>query len=158
MAGTGRGNKTPPDLRVLRNDKAHQHRYKDEDVEVRNPVSSLEPPETLAERAKEIFTETVALLDKEYQLCEADVNILVIYSNNQEQLEALEMYLRENNVTYEEETQWGYKVHKRPEVDIHEKCKNTAVKILESFKKLPKKKVGTGKANPFSAFSKTGNE
>lgn len=142
----------PEHLRLLKNDKAHQHRYRNSDIDVAE-TDETEAPEEMSDRAKEIFVATVNMLQQNYQLSDVDIKVLVIYSNNQEQLEALEMFLRQEGLCCE--TLHGAK--ERPEVKIHKDCKMLAVKMLESFKKLPKKKASVA-ANPFSQFGKQVNE
>lgn len=156
---------TPPALRLLKNDKAHAHRYKNDS----NPEPSSDkpiPPSHLSERAKEIFVEIVEKIEEMYPISATDEYALVLYANNQEQLEYLELYLRENGVTYEQVSMHGSTMRKRPEVDVHTQCKATAMKILSEFgltpvarariKHAPKKE--DKKDNPFAKFDKSSNE
>lgn len=149
--------KDTPELRLLKNDKAHAYRHKDKsEPDETFMEESFLPPDNMSERAKEIFTETCNLLQAEYKLAKTDVGVLVVYSNNQEQLEAMELFLREKGVTYKEETMYGEKIRIRPESMVHDKCKAIAIKLLDGFKKLPKKPKTVGKANPFAGFAKVG--
>lgn len=151
----------PPELRLLKNDKAHAHKFKEREDEVEvciNSVDSCEDFEKfefmseMSERASQIFKETYMRLNEGYQLTIFDVKLILLYSNNQEQLEATELFLRSNGLTYCEETANSFRIKERPQVSIHEKCKNVAIKLLNDFKKLPKKKK-EAKANGFSKFA-----
>lgn len=139
----------PPDLRLLKNDKAHAHRHVDKDKgnDCYLDLDKVLPPEEMGSRAKEVFSDTLYKLTEQYQLNIFDIDVLVIYSNNQEQLEAMETLLRCEGVVYD--TPHGIK--ERPEVKIHKDCKTIALKMLQDFKKLPKKQKAVN-SNPFAKF------
>lgn len=126
----------PPELRLLKNDKAHAHRYKDDNPPAPSASKAI-VPDTLSERAKEIFAEIVQKIEEMYPCSETDAYALTLYANNHEQLEYLENYLRVNGITYESESKWGILVKKRPEVDIHKQCKDFELRILAEFGLTP---------------------
>ena len=145
-------------IRLLKNDKAHAHRYKD----VESVTGSFErpiAPDYLSDRAKEIFNEFVERVEQMYQVSDTDLDTFVLYANNQEQLEMLENVLRVEGVTYELPTQYGITLKARPEVAMHKQCKDLQLRILKEFGltpgsrsrvKIPKKVEK--KENPFAAI------
>ena len=162
MAGPGR-KPFPEHIRLLKNDVAHRHRY----VGVNNPEPSSSKavaPESLSPRAKVIFDEIVAEIEEMYPCSETDSRSLVLYANNHEQLEFLELYLRENGVTYEQVSMHGSTWRKRPEVDMHKQCKDFELRILVEFGLTPSSrckvknvpKDAGKKKNSFADLEETG--
>jgi P27 family predicted phage terminase small subunit len=147
-------------LRLLRNDKAHAHRYKNNsDVE----PSSERPvaPEYLSERAKEIFNDFVERIEDIAPASKTDLDIIVLYANNKEQLESYELYLRENGSTYEYHTVHSTSVKPRPEITMLKDCKTLQYQILKEFglspssrSKVKVKPKEVKKENPFAAVGK----
>ncbi|MCK5603044.1 P27 family phage terminase small subunit [Candidatus Pacearchaeota archaeon] len=163
MAPPGR-KPTPKELRLLKNDKAHAHRYADKE-EPRPSDGIPIAPDYLSERAKEIFTDFVERISAMYNASETDMDIMVLYANNKEQLESYELTLRTEGSTFE-----GYvidregeahlkSVRARPEIAMLKECKSVQMKILAEFglspssrcriNLKPKKKE---KKNPFDAI------
>lgn len=158
MSG-GRGNTTSPELRLLKNDKAHAHRNKDEATEVASSDKLPVAPKTLSERGKEIFYEIANTIEEMYPSSVLDTCALTLYAQNQDQLEYLERILRIQGVTYElYDKKTGNVIFKpRPEVAMFEKCKTYAKNMLAEFgltpnsrKKMNIKKKETVKENPFA--------
>ena len=137
----------PEHLRLLKNDKAHAHRYVTKDGFEGIDMNNVRPPSNMGEAAKKIFMETFNKLDENYQLSVLDIDLLVLYSNNQEQLEAVELILRQEGLCYE--TSFGVK--ERPEVKIHNNCKMLSMKLIQEFKKFPRKTKSAAE-NPFAKF------
>jgi len=172
MAGTGRGNTLPPEIRALKNDKAHAYLYKD--IEYPQSAKDLaSPPEHLSERAKQIFIEIRDRINRMYHCSSTYTEALVLYANNQEELEHLENYLRKNGHSYEDKKfiktgkDTGIEtctIKKRPESDIYKCCKEYAKQMLIQFgltgsarSKINMKALGTpdkAEQNPFTAFGK----
>jgi len=151
---------TLPDLRHLTNDKRHAHRHAG--VETPKPSSNRpEPPRTLSERAREIFVQFVKRIEEVGIASVTDIDIIILYSNNEEQLESYEYILRSEGSTYETFTRGGDKIIKpRPELGMYESCKNLKFKILTEFGLTPaarkrvsmKIKKPEEKKNPFSSL------
>lgn len=148
-------------LRLLKNDKAHAHRYKDV-IEPKGSSLRPEPPYDMSERAKQIFIEFVLRIEEMYQPSQTDVDCIALYANNKEQLESYELFLRENGSSYEYTDKFGNTVFKaRPEVAMHERCKSLQIALMKEFGMSPKsrttiklKKPAEKRVNPFSAVSK----
>lgn len=148
---------TLPDLRHLTNDKAHSHRHKN--TESLKPKSNIpQPPKTLSDRAKEIFVEFVARIQEVGIASDTDIDIIILYANNQEQLEHYEYILRTEGSTYTSYTRGGDEIIKpRPELGMYDSCKNLKFKILTEFGLTPaarkrvsmKIKKPEEKKNPF---------
>jgi P27 family predicted phage terminase small subunit len=143
-------------LRLLKNDKAHAHRYKDA-IDAKPSDKLPLPPDNLSERAKEIFIEFVSRVAEMYQPSDTDVDAIVLYANNKEQLESYEIFLRENGSTFEQFTQFGSVIKPRPEVSMLKDCKALQVTLMKEFgmspssrSKVKLKKPETKKVNPFS--------
>ena len=152
---------TPKALRLLKNDKAHAHLYKD----IVEPIPSggrPEPPSYLSERAREIFIDFVNRIEDMYPPSDTDMDTIVLYSNNKEQLECYELVLREEGSTYEVIDKLGNIIRKaRPEVTMLKDCKALQVTLLREFGISPSargrvnlKPKETKKENPFAAVSK----
>ena len=146
-------------LRLLKNDKAHAHRYADREEPNPSDTSPL-APHYLSERAADIFNDFVLRVEEMYPVSETDTDIVVLYANNKEQLESYELFLRTNGSTVETETRYGVSVKARPEIAMLKDCKATQLKILMEFGLSPssrsrvdlskgKKKTGK-KSNPFA--------
>lgn len=146
MGGKSTGRKPfPPELRLLKNDKAHAHRYANRDEPVPSASCAI-APEGLSVDAKYYFDEFVKRVEEMYPCSETDSYSITLYANNHEQLVFLENYLRVEGLTYEEvkyvklgkdkgvET---CSVKKRPEVEIHKQCKDFEMKILTEFGLTP---------------------
>ena len=141
---------TPPALRLLKNDKAHAHRYANRTEPIPSDSQAV-APDTLSERARELFEDFVRRVEEMYPCSETDMYSIVLYANNHEQLEYLENYLRENGLTYEE-TRYiktgkdsgieTITVKKRPEVEIHKQCKDFELKILTEYGLTPSSQIG----------------
>jgi P27 family predicted phage terminase small subunit len=129
-------NTQPPDLRILKNDRAHAHRHAG--VESVEPSKSkAKPPKNLSIRAVEIFNEIVELIEEMYPCSKTDSYALGLYANNHEQLEYYEEFLKANGSTFistfrEEETPKA-----RPEYGMHKDCKALELKILAQFGLTP---------------------
>ena len=172
MAGTGRGNTLPPEIRELKNDKAHAYLYKD--IEYPKAADDIAiPPERLTARAKEIFIELRDRINEMYHCSSTYTEALVLYANNQEELEALEKILMVKGHTYEErkyvktvknEGFETFSIRRRPECDIYKCCKEYAKQMLIQFgltgsarSKINMKSLGKPDKpaeNPFAAFGK----
>lgn len=147
-------------LRLLKNDKAHAHRYKDI-VEPKASSQRPVPPYYLSDRARQIFLEFVDRIAEMYQPSQTDIDAIILYANNKEQLESYELFLRENGSTYEYMTQYGSQIKARPEVAMLEKCKSLQVSLMKEFGMSPcsrsrvkLKKPTEKRVNPFSAVGK----
>lgn len=138
--GTNRGGgrrPDPPALRLLKNDTAHRHRYKDRDEPVPS-ASQAVAPDTLSPRAKELFEDFVQRVEEMYPCSETDSYSIVLYANNHEQLEYLENHLRVNGVTFTYADKFGNEVvKKRPEAEIHKQCKDFELRILTEYGLTP---------------------
>jgi len=153
--GSGR-KPDPPHLRVLKNDKAHAHRYKDRN-EPEPSDTRASAPASLSPDAKVFFDEMVERIEEMYPCSATDSWALVLYANNHEQLLYLENYLRVKGLTYESDTQWGTTIKKRPEVEIHKQCKDFELRILTEFGLTPSSRARVNipkkpepKKNPFA--------
>jgi len=154
----------PKDLRLLKNDKAHAHRYADKEEPTPSdgrPIS----PEYLSERAAEIFTDFVERISVMYDPSETDMDVMVLYANNKEQLESYELTLRAEGSTVE-----AYVIDKdgdahlksvraRPEVAMLKECKSVQMKILAEFGLTPSSRCRINlkpkkkeKKNPFGVI------
>jgi P27 family predicted phage terminase small subunit len=171
--GTNRGGgrrPTPAPLRLLKNDKAHAHRYVGRDEPVPSDSRAV-APESLSPRAKELFEDFVQRVEEMYPCSQTDLYSIVLYANNHEQLEYLENYLRENGLTYEEvkfvktgkdtgvET---FAIKTRPEAMIHKQCKDFELKILTEYGLTPSsrarvpQKPKAAVSNKFADLDETG--
>lgn len=129
----------PKAIRLLKNDKAHAHRYADrEEPEPSN--NRPQAPSYLSVRAAEIFEDFVKRIEEMYPASETDMDIMVLYANNKEQLECYELLLRENGSTFEiysptTEFRDGelIAVRKRPEVSMLRECKALQLRIITEF-------------------------
>lgn len=134
--GTNRGGGRRPDpvaLRLIKNDKAHAHRYANRDEPVPSDSRAV-APESLSPRAKELFEDFVQRVEEMYPCSETDSYSIVLYANNHEQLEYLENYLRVTGLSYT--TDAGV-VKPHPEVMIHKQCKDFELKILTEYGLTP---------------------
>ena len=145
-----------PEERLLRNDTAHAKQYEKFDAETETfgaPVAPL----GLNARALSIFNEFVAMVTRKYSLCETDTAIITLFAKNRDQLLFYEEFLMKEGSTYMR----GEGIVARPEFGMLKDCKNLELKILSEFGLTPgsegkvrRKKVDTGKVNPFAALSK----
>ena len=157
----------PKAIRLLKNDKAHAHRYANK----QEPEPSSDRPQApvyLSIRAKEIFEDFVQRIEEMYPASETDMDIMVLYANNKEQLEYYELFLREKGSTFERMSppnrngdQFVMGVSARPEVSMLKECKALQLRILTEFGLSPSSrgkvniKPATTKAeNPFAALNK----
>ena len=152
----------PPDpkaIRLLKNDKAHAYRYAGKE-EPEPSETRPQAPEYLSVRATEIFEDFVMRIEEMYPASNTDLDIIVLYANNKEQLESYELTLRELGSVYE--TVGG--IRARPEVSMLKECKALQLHILREFGLSPSArsriniKTKAPKAeNPFAAVgSKVG--
>jgi len=166
MSGGGK-RPIPKELRLLKNDKAHAHRYANK--EEPEPSSELpEAPETLSEAAREIFDDFVERVSKMYPPSETDINMIVRYARLGERVKHYDYILRTEGDVYE-----GHVVDKngevhvscvkvRPEVKMLKDCEDSQHKIELEFglspssrcriNLKPQKKIE--KENPFSSIKK----
>ena len=129
-------NPDPVEIRELKNDKAHAHRYAG--IEHPKPsISKAVPPAGLSESATIYFNEIVEQIEEMYPCSKSDSYALTLYANNHEQLLYLEQYLRLNGLTYEVDTMASTIIKPRPEVAIHKECKFFEMKILNEFGLTP---------------------
>ena len=160
MSGAGRPSERP-ELRLLKNDKAHDHRYKGQEF-VQASINAPLPPEYLSERAKEIFLEFTSRVAEVGIASDTDLDLMVMYANNQEELEYYERVLRTEGSTYECTARNGEcNIKPRPEKRMYDNCNTLKFKILTEFglspisrKKVPVKKKTTEVANPFARLGK----
>src|SRR5665648_19847 len=150
----------PKALRLLKNDKAHAHRF----VGIEEPEPSSErarPPERMSERAIEIFEEFVKRVEELYPCSQTDAYAISLYANNQEQLESYELELRLEGSTVKvcnlEGDIVSIKIH--PLLGALEKCKALSLSILKEFgltasarKKINIKPAAKKDENPFAAL------
>jgi len=157
----------PIELRLLKNDKAHAHRYVGKELPIPSSNRPV-PPDDLCEREKEIFEDFVNRVEKMYTCSETDLPLILLYVSNQAQLESYENILRVKGSTFTklafnkdgEEIEVGE--YKRPEYSMLKDCKDFAKSVLTEFGlspssrsriNLPKKE--TVKENRFGTLSKT---
>ncbi len=162
----------PRHIRLLKNDKAHAHRYANREEPIESP-GRPHAPEYLSDRAREIFNDFVQRIDEMYPASETDLDIIVLYANNKEQLESYEMFLRKNGSTFEvlsppdkKGVMHAMSVRARPEVTMLKECKALQLRILTEFGLSPSsrsrvnlKKPADKAENKFGAMpgaSKTG--
>lgn len=152
----------PTALRLLKNDKAHTHRHKNK-VE---PLPSEErpmAPDYLSARAKEIFEDFVNRVEEMYPVSETDMDIIVLYANNKEQLEHYEFMLRTEGSTFDvwvlnkKGESFVSGVRARPEVSMLKECKAMQLNILREFGLSPSSRTRVNikpkkkeKLNPFA--------
>lgn len=145
-------------LRLLKNDKAHAHR--DNGKSSLTPSSNKPiPPEYLSVRAKEIFIDFVDRIDELHPASETDLEAIILYANNKEELEWHELTLRTEGVVYEVPSLYGVTLKARPEVAMLKQCKDLQLKILKEFGLSPSSRKNikiapkeTKKENPFAAI------
>ena len=159
MAGR---NPDPPALRLLKNDKAHQHRYADRDEPIPSETGAV-APNSLSESAKKYFNEFVARVEEMYPCSETDSYVITLYANNHEQLLYLEDLLRNEGLTYTTSNRLGeLMIKSRPEVQIHKQCKDFELRILCEFGLTPSArarvpyKPQSKKKNAFADLDETG--
>ena len=121
-------------LRLLKNDKAHAHRDNAKSALIPSSNKPI-PPEYLSVRAKEIFIDFVNRIDELHPASETDLDVIILYANNKEELESYELTLRLEGVVYEISGLYGITLKARPEVTMLKQCKDLQLKIL---KELPK--------------------
>lgn len=125
----------PTYIQLLKNDKAHAHRRKDEPV----PDSDLPvAPETLSEAGTLIFERMVARLEELGIASSSHTEMLAMYANNQELSEWCQRYLSENGMSVECLNGRSYP---RPEVGMLQDAQNRCLKILEQFGLSPSASV-----------------
>lgn len=132
MSGIPGAKPLPKQLRLLKNDKAHAHRYVGKEEPDPSNTSPL-APEYLSERATEIFNDFVCRVEEMYPVSETDMDILVLYANNKEQLESYELFLRTEGSTVTTDTRYGTSVKARPEIPMLKECKSLQLNILREF-------------------------
>jgi len=120
----------PTHIRLLKNDKAHQHRYKNE-LEIK--TGEMIAPDHLSECAVEIFNEIVEQLEALGIASPAHVPMLCIYATNAELIKYCQKFLSENGLTYESETRAGMTIKCRPEIGMLSDAENRCIKILSNF-------------------------
>lgn len=153
MSGAGRP-PNPIGLHVV--DKAHAHRYKDID-ELKPKKSRPKAPEYLSPRSKRIFDEFVDRLNDLGIVSETDLEIYIMYANNQEELEYLEDFLRKNGHSYAAEGLHTTTYKKYPESEVYKQCKDLKFKILSEFGLTPasrkRVKIEKQKEKPQNPFA-----
>lgn len=157
----------PKPIRLLKNDKAHAHRYADL-VEPEPVDARPQAPDYLSERAAEIFEDFVQRIEEMYPASETDLDIIVLYANNKEQLEYYENMLRIEGSTvklYSKPNNEGevflISVRARPEIAMLRECKLLQFKILREFGLSPSSRSSVNlkppaakEQNPFGAMAK----
>lgn len=128
----------PIALRLLKNDKAHAHRYANRE----EPEGSLDrpiAPITLCEQEKIYFYEFVAKIEEMYPASATDTDFIAIYASAKAQADHLTMVLKEKGHTVEvpivnqQKEIIGYKVAARPEVKMLNECRRTMLDIGQQF-------------------------
>lgn len=145
-------------LRLLKNDKAHAHRDNNKSSLVPSSNKPV-PPDYLSVRAKEIFIDFVDRVEELNLASETDLDVIILYANNKEELESYELTLRTEGVTYEINGLYGITLKARPEVAMLKQCKDLQLKILKEFglspssrKNIKVKPKEVKKENPFAAI------
>ena len=128
----------PAHIRLLKNDTAHRHLYKDE-LPVK--VGEMIAPDHLSEHGVEIFNKMVAQLEDLGINSTAHVPMLAIYATNMELVKYCQKFLSENGLTYESDTKTGCVIKPRPEVHMLQDAENRCLKILEQFGLSPSASV-----------------
>lgn len=151
-------------LRLLKNDKAHEHRHAGK-VEMEPSLELPEAPASMPEREKEIFNDLLEIIGEMYTPSRTDLDMMILYCNNQTQLEHYEGILREEGSTikvtkFNEQTEKEMilSVKARPEVAMLHSCKKLKIELLGHFGLSPlsrgkvKMQKATGKKsdNPFN--------
>jgi P27 family predicted phage terminase small subunit len=125
----------PSHIRLLKNDTAHRHLYKDELIAEPGTVIA---PDTLSEVGTLIFNKMVARLEELGIASPAHTEMLTIYATNQELVEWCQRYLSEKGLSVECDNGRSFA---RPEVGMLQDAQNRCLKILEQFGLSPSASV-----------------
>lgn len=158
----GAGRKPDPvGIRLLKNDKAHQHRYKDRNepnFSTERPVA----PEWLSEQGKIHFEEFVQMIEELYPASASWSDLIAEYADNEERLRYNRDILKREGQTYESYSEkGGTSIKEHPLVKIVKDCRDFKFKILTEFglsassgSRVNIKPKDKPKENPFAVFDK----